>query len=254
MKRVMIAAIAVVLGAGVAPALAGAQFSAESVQTTAQGQATTSKIYVGDNRVRTEGAQNGQQFVQVSDNANGVTYIIIPEQRSYIEMRVPGTAPVQQGKAVDPCANLQGVTCRKVGGEAVAGRAATRWEMTSTAGGQTRSMTQWIDDERGTPLRVQASDGSATEAKLVAKEQHEGRPVEKWEMTMSRAGQQPTTSVQWFDPELGVPVRGKAPDGSTFELRGIRVGAQAADLFTLPAGYQKVTPPQTQPGAAPEQR
>jgi hypothetical protein len=254
MKRVIIAAIGVVLGAGVAPALAGAQFSAESVQTTAQGQATTTKVFVGDNRVRTEGAQNGQKFVVVSDSANGISYFMTPDQRSYIEMRVPGAAPTPQGKPVDPCANLQGVTCRKVGSEAVAGRAATRWEMTSSAGGQTRSMTQWVDDERGTPLRIQASDGSATESKLVAKEQFEGRAVEKWEMTKSGPGQQPVTSVLWFDPELGVAVRGKQPDGSTFELRGIRVGAQPADLFTVPTGYQKVTPPQAQPGAAPGQR
>jgi hypothetical protein len=54
--------------------------------------------------------------------------------------------------------------------------------------------------------------------------------------------------VQWLDPELGVPVRGKAPDGSTFELRGIRVGTQPADLFSVPAGFQKITPPQAQPG------
>jgi hypothetical protein len=254
MKRLLIAAIGISLASGASPVLAGAQFSAESVQTTAQGQATTTKVFVGDNRVRTEGAQNGQKFAQVADNANGVTYVIIPDQRSYMEMRVPVAAPTPQGKPVDPCANLQGVTCRKIGSESVSGRAATRWELTSSAGGQTRSMNQWIDDERGTPLRIQASDGSATEAKLVAKEQYEGRSVEKWEMTMSRAGQQPVTSVQWFDPELGVPVRGKGPDGSTFELRGIRVGAQPADLFTVPAGFQKVEPPQAQPGATPQQR
>ena len=248
MNRLLIAAIGVGLLAGVTPVSAGVQFSAETVQTTAQGQTTTGKIFVGDNRVRTEGAQNGQQFVQIADNANGVSYIVVPDQRSYMEMRVPAAAPLPQGKPADPCANLQGVTCRKVGSEAIGGRAATRWEMTSSAGGQTRSMTQWIDDERGTPLRVQASDGSANESKLLAKEQYEGRNVEKWETTMTRAGQQPAVSVQWLDPELGVPVRGKAPDGSTFELRGIRVGTQPADLFSVPAGFQKITPPQAQPG------
>lgn len=248
MNRLLIAAIGVGLLTGVTPVSAGVQFSAETVQTTAQGQTTTGKIFVGDNRVRTEGTQNGQQFVQIADNANGVSYIVVPDQRSYMEMRVPAAAPLPQGKPADPCANLQGVTCKKVGSEAIGGRAATRWEMTSSAGGQTRSMTQWIDDERGTPLRVQASDGSVNESKLLGKEQYEGRNVEKWETTMTRAGQQPAVSVQWLDPELGVPVRGKAPDGSTFELRGIRVGTQPADLFSVPAGFQKITPPQAQPG------
>jgi hypothetical protein len=248
MKKVLIAAMGIGLLTGAGVASAGAQFAAETVQTTAQGQTTTGKIFVGDNRVRTEGSQGGQQFVQISDNANGVSYIVVPDQRSYMEMRTPGAAPLPQGKVADPCANLQGVTCRKVGPEAVAGRPATRWEMSSGTGEQARSMTQWIDDDRGTPLRVQTSDGAVTEARLVAKEQHEGRNVEKWETTMTRAGQQPMTSVQWLDPELGVPVRGKAPDGSTFELRGIKVGPQAPDLFVVPAGYQKVTPPQAPAG------
>lgn len=248
MKKVLIAAMGIGLLAGMGPASAGGQFSAETVQTTAQGQTTTGKIFVGDNRVRTEASQAGQQFVQISDNANGVSYVIVPDQRSYMEIRVPGAAPLPQGKVADPCANLQGVTCRKVGPEAIGGRAATRWEMTSGTGAQARSLTQWIDDERGTPLRVQTSDGSVTEATLVGKEQHEGRNVEKWETTMTRTGQQPVTSVQWLDPELGVPVKGKGPDGSSFELRGIRVGSQSPDLFVVPAGYQKVTPPQAPAG------
>jgi len=255
MKKLLINAIGIGVWAAALSALAGTQFAAETVQTTAQGQVTNGKLFFGDNRVRTEGAQDGQQFVQISDSANGVSYMILPGQRSYMEMRMPGTAPLPQGKPADPCAGLQGVTCRKVGSEAIGGRAATRWELSSSAGGQTRSMTQWIDDERGTPLRVQSSDGSATESKLLAKEQHEGRAVEKWETTVTRAGQQPVSSLQWLDPELGVPVRGKAPDGSSFELRGIRVGPQVAELFTVPAGYQKLAPPQqAQPGGAPPPR
>jgi len=234
--------------------IAATQFSADTVQTTAQGQQTTGKIYVGDKRVRTEGSQNGQEFVQISDNANNVSYMIMPGQRSYMEMKLPGSAPMPEGKPADPCANLQGVTCRNAGTETVGGRAATRWEMSSSAGGQTRTMTQWIDNERGTPLRVQSSDGSASESKLMGKEQVEGRTVEKWETTISRPGQQAVRSVQWLDPVLDVPVRGEGPDGSTFALRNIKVGPQPADLFTVPAGFQKLTPPQGQAGGAPAGR
>lgn len=255
MKRRLVTVIGIGIALGATSLAADTQFSAETVQSTAQGQQTTGKIFVGDKRVRTEGSQNGEQFVQISDNANNVSYMIMPGQRSYLEMRLPGSPSLPQGKPADPCAGLQGVTCRNAGAEAVAGRPATRWEMTSSAGGQTRSMTQWIDNERGTPLRVQSSDGSVSESKLVAKEQVEGRSVEKWEMTISRPGQQPVRSVQWLDPELGVPVRGEAPDGSTFALRNIKVGPQPTDLFTVPAGYQKLTPPpQGQSGGAPAGR
>jgi len=255
MKQSIVTVIGIGVALAAATTLAATQFAAETVQTTAQGQQTNGRISVGDDKVRTEGAQAGQRFVHISDNAKGVSYMVMPDQRSYMEMRMPGAMPLTQGKPADPCANLQGVTCRKVGTETVGGRSATRWEMSSSAGGQTRSMTQWIDDERGTPLRVQASDGSVTESTLVAKEQLEGRNVEKWETVISRSGQQPVRSVQWLDPELGVPVRGQGPDGSTFALRNIQVGPQPAELFTVPAGFQKVEPPQQGPGGgAPAQR
>jgi outer membrane lipoprotein-sorting protein len=254
MKRLLVTAFGMGIGLGASLVVAATQFSADTVQTTAQGQQTTGKIFVGDKRVRTEGAQNGEQFVQISDNANNVSYMVMPGQRSYIEMKLPGSPALPEGKPADPCANLQGVTCRNAGTENVAGRPATRWEMSSSAGGQTRTMTQWVDNERGTPLRVQSSDGSVSEAKLVGKEQVEGRTVEKWETTMSRPGQQAMRSVQWLDPELGVPVRGEGPDGSSFALRNIKVGPQAAELFTVPAGYQKLTPPQGQSGGAPAGR
>lgn len=254
MKRLLVNAIGMGIALGASLVVAAPQFSADTVQTTAQGQQTTGKIFVGDKRVRTEGSQNGEQFVQISDNVNNVSYMVMPGQRSYIEMRLPGSPALPQGTPADPCANLQGVTCRNAGAETVAGRAATRWEMSSSVGGQTRTMTQWIDNERGTPLRVQSSDGSVSESKLLGKEEVEGRTVEKWETTISRPGQQTMRSVQWLDPELGVPVRGEGPDGSAFALRNIKVGPQPAELFTVPAGYQKLTPPQGQPGGAPAGR
>ena len=71
----------------------------------------------------------------------------------------------------------------------------------------------------------------------------EGRRVEKWEMTMRQGNQAPQTSTQWFDPELKLAVREEFPGGYVRELRNIHVGQQAMDLFQIPAGFQKVTPP-----------
>ncbi len=223
--------------------LGGAQFSADTVQTGPQGQSVVGKTYVGDNRMRNEGTQDGKTYVQVVDNVKNVSYIILPDQKSYMEMALPPMAPPSaQGKPVDPCAGLQGVTCRKLGAEAVTGRAATKWEISGNAGGQTRTETRWIDDQRGDVLKVQASDGSGMEQRLVGNESYEGRAVEKWEISVLRPGQQPIRSVQWLDPELGIPVRQQGPDGSIRELRNIRVGPQPGDLFTVPASFQKIQP------------
>lgn len=251
MNRIVGLAAGVAIGLASSSALAAAQFSADTVQTGPKGQSVTGKTFVGDNRMRNEGVQDGLTYVQIVDNVKNVSYIVMPDQKAYVEIPLPPMPPdAGPGKSVDPCAGLQGVTCRKLGAEAIAGRPTTKWEIAGSAGGQTRTETRWIDDQRGDVMRLQASDGSGMEQRLLGSEQHEGRAVEKWEISMTRPGQQPIRSVQWLDPELGIPVRQQGPDGSVRELRNIRVGPQPNDLFTVPAGFQKTQPPvQGQPAA-----
>ena len=45
-----------------------------------------------------------------------------------------------------------------------------------------------------------------------------------------------------IDPELGFPVQWHSPDGGTFVLENIRIEAQPADLFVVPAGFRKLDP------------
>lgn len=234
-------------------AVAAVQFSADTVQTMPQGQSLSGKRFVGEGKERIEASHGGQSMVQIVDGVQGVSYLILPGQKTYTEMRTP-PAP-KTGPGTDPCAGMQGVTCRKLGGEPVNGRAATKWEMTGGPAAQGKTITSWVDDERGVPLRMQYSDGGSLESRLVGKEQHEGRNVEKWEMAISRPGQQPVKMVQWLDPELGgVTVKQQGPDGAGFELKNIQVGPQAPELFSVPAGYQKVTPPQAGQQGAPAPR
>ena len=50
------------------------------------------------------------------------------------------------------------------------------------------------------------------------------------------------SSQRWIDPRLEFPVKLKAADGSTIALENIRVEAQPANLFTIPAGFRKFDP------------
>jgi len=43
----------------------------------------------------------------------------------------------------------------------------------------------------------------------------------------------------WIDPKLRFPIKWQNSNGSTGELRNIREGTQPANLFEIPAGYQK---------------
>ena len=46
----------------------------------------------------------------------------------------------------------------------------------------------------------------------------------------------------WIAPDLGFPVKWRASDGTTFTLEHIRVEAQPAELFAVPADYRKLDP------------
>jgi len=145
---------------------------------------------------------------------------------------------------------MPGLTCRELGEEEISGRAAVKWEMIASHQGQTMKSTQWIDKERGVPLRQEMPNGQTTELSFVAKETLDGRAVEKWEMVATMPNQSPTRTFQWFDPELELAVRQEFPGGFVSELKSVSVGKQPDHLFSIPAGYERISAPQAMPGEA----
>jgi hypothetical protein len=63
-----------------------------------------------------------------------------------------------------------------------------------------------------------------------------GRATEKWRCAGSYEDEADAT--EWYDPELGIPLRAEDEDGGRFELSNIQVGSQPANLFQPPADYQ----------------
>jgi hypothetical protein len=160
----------------------------------------------------------------------------------------PGAAP---SPAEDPCGGMPGLTCRNLGEEDLGGRKAVKWEIVASHQGQTMTSTQWIDKERGVPLRQEMPNGQTTELKFVAEEELEGRKVEKWEMVATMPDKPESRSYQWFDPELDLPVRQEMPGGVVSGMKNIRVGKQPDELFNVPAGYERMAAPTGMPGQPP---
>lgn len=50
------------------------------------------------------------------------------------------------------------------------------------------------------------------------------------------------SSERWVDTRLAFPVRVRAADGSTLTLEHVRPGVQPAELFAVPAAYQRFDP------------
>ena len=157
----------------------GPEFSAETVQRGASGEASSGKMFVGDGRMRMEMSAQGQSLVRITDEKRKVEWLLFPDQKTYLERQAApdhgGPAPSPAAAAPIPAPGLPGLTCRKLGDEDVSGRAAAKWEITGNQDGKPVTSQQWIDKERGIPLRQQFPDGGKMELSLRGKETLEGR-------------------------------------------------------------------------------
>lgn len=73
--------------------------------------------------------------------------------------------------------------------------------------------------------------------KKVGTETVNGRTCDRWEFT----GKNPDSNeTVWIDQKTHIPIKRQGADGSVFELTNINEGPQPADLFEVPAGYQKL--------------
>jgi len=245
-------AVGLLITASSGTVVAGAEFSAEMLQHGPQGNMSSGKMFIGDKRIRTEMSHQGQPVIRVTDENRGIEWVLFPEQKKYMEQKLNGpggqSLDTKSTPAEDPCGGMPGLTCRKLGEENVGGRTAVKWEMVASHQGQTTTSTQWIDKERGIPLRQEMPNGQKTELKFVAMENLGGRQVEKWEMVTTIPNQPETRTFQWFDPELDLAIRQEFPGGMVSELTNIRVGKQPDELFSIPAGYERMSVPQGMPG------
>jgi hypothetical protein len=239
----------------VSPLCAAApEFSADMIQRGPGGETTSGKMVVGDGRIRTEMSHQGQEIVRISDEGRGVEWILFPENKSYMESRLPG--PAGQGPkkptAEDPCAGIPGVVCSKTGEDVVAGRQVVVWEIVVNREGKAMKGVQWIDKERGPAfmLRQELPTGEKMERSLVGEETLSGRETEKWKIEMTRPDGQTVSTFEWYDPELELAIKQEFPGGMVSEITNIRVGAQPDQLFGVPAGYERMSMP---PGASGQQ-
>ncbi|EXJ15328.1 hypothetical protein [Imhoffiella purpurea] len=241
------ALVSSVFAATASAQMAGTQFSAEMVSRGPDGQASTGRMYVGDGRMRMETNQQGREVVRITDQNRGVELLLFPDRKGYMERSIPsGQSSSRPSSGTSPCEGLQDVSCRKVGEEDVGGRAAVKWEMSIEREGRTLTGTQWVDAERGLPLKYQMPNGQSMELRMLGEETVDGRAVEKWEMTSAMPNQQPVKTFQWYDPELKLSVREEFPGGYVRELDHIQVGPQPDALFAIPDGYSRMESPPAQ--------
>ena len=110
----------------------------------------------------------GHQTEMINDLAAKTSYMIMPQQKMYMEFHAGAMGPMGRQRMPDlkpaydpnnPCANEQGVTCKKVGTETLNGRVCDKWEFTSASGNHTA----WLDQKLHFPIKTLSSDGGGME-------------------------------------------------------------------------------------------
>ncbi len=252
-RGILFASCLCVASTGALGASSNVQFSAQTVQSSPDKTTRHAQIYVGDNQVRLDYQQDGQQMVEIYDLKNQRALLLMPEQRSYMERKLPQSGirnPMLPSKETSPCTMLPDAQCKQLGRETLSGRPVVKWEMVVTQDDQPLRSLHWIDAERNMPLRQKFPDGTVTEMRLLGQESLGGRATERWEITTTRSDEESMTSTQWYDPQLNIAIREELPGGYFRELRNIRVGAQSPQLFTVPDGYQLTQAPQRKQSAS----
>ncbi len=142
----------VLLGAGFAQA---AQFSATTV-TKAGGMEIPGKITVKGNMVRNEVKTGGQTSIQILRPDKQVVWIVLPQQKAYVEM--PITQEARQ--KLMPITEEQKAKMTKVGTEPINGYVCDKYESTMPHQGKPVKVFTWIAPDLGMPIKVVAADGS----------------------------------------------------------------------------------------------
>ncbi|RMD68743.1 MAG: hypothetical protein D6819_08640, partial [Gammaproteobacteria bacterium] len=182
----MVWAFVVAYPLAAAAAWFGKEFSADVVQYNPQTRQwqVVGKIAVGKDRMRLDNLQMRQWML--IDGKRHVTYMVMPQQRAYMEM--PGMQSVPMLAVVPlpddpegPCAKGK-MTCKKMGEEEIGGIKTEKWEFVARQGGRTQRSYQWIDPERKMAIK-QEFPGFSLERRYLGKAKVRGRHVEKWALT-----------------------------------------------------------------------
>lgn len=222
-------------------------YSAKAVNILPDGTETVGTVVKAGPDMRLEYDQGGTRVIQIIRRGEGVVYYLDPAQKTYIEMRgAPAPDPTGVGY-MPPCQeNDPMVSCTFTGTEVISGITAEVWDITMQ--GQQGTSTILWDGARHRALRQTSPDGSVMNMTFQAMVNLGGRTVEHWSISYEMPGQPPQAGAWYYDPELRVEVREEMPNGAVRALEDIKVGAVDPALFTVPAGWQQVQPPQPPAG------
>jgi outer membrane lipoprotein-sorting protein len=124
-----------------------AEFSADLIQKTA-GMTTKGKVYIKGNKMRMEMETPAGKSINLTDIDTGLTRMLQPEERMYLEMRAPEAGVVQAEEVLAKIADK-----KRLGTEKVNGFKCDKYEIIyhdKSLG----KMTQWFSTKLNYPIKM----------------------------------------------------------------------------------------------------
>jgi len=219
-------------------------YTAETVQTTPDQPDRSGIITKSGNFLRLEFAQDNQQIIQILRPTEGLTYVLFPASRTYIERHGPKQPEEFAGSYSPPCpteAEESGLICNRLGLEVYQSIPVERWHI-GADGDPSQMLILW-DPERKRALRQEMSNGTLVQMTFLGMQEVENREAEHWVTEISRQGVATLRNEWWYDAALKLVLRETLPNGTQRHLQNITTGPVDPSLFTVPDGWQRVEAP-----------
>ena len=140
----------------------------KSTRKTDMPQDVTGKMYFGSGHMRMDmqggGAPGGT--IMITNFKTQTTDILLPAQHMYMEHKA-GATPGRRGMGMadirpladpsNPCANQEGMTCKKIGVEQVNGRTCEHWQLTDK---NAKVSNVWVDQTLHFPIKTVSEDST----------------------------------------------------------------------------------------------
>ena len=102
-------------------------------------------------------------------------------------------------------------------------------------------------DPKNIPATAEKAPGEI-KREFLGPDMVDGKAADKYRVSYETNGRQ-WTMLQWIAKGMSMPIKSAAENGSwMFEYRNIKMGAQPATLFEVPAGYRKFSMGSSLPG------
>ncbi len=159
--RIAVISALILVVVAVPSVLAQQPFSADLRMTMGESMNMDGKVFFSGQKIRMEMKMPRGLTITIVDPAKQTTYMLVPEQKMYLEMNA---ATMQRRRAPElkpldinnPCANAPNTTCKKIGTDTVNGRACDKWEFTTSG----HVSTFWIDQKLHFPIKTVTENSS----------------------------------------------------------------------------------------------